>query len=223
MKLTPENEQDYLEEHPKILIYGQSGAGKTTFSCSFPNVVLLDLENGLGMNRIKMRVTVDSYNEIESFFSYVKKHSDEFETIVIDSLNELIEVVIRDVVLGFDMKRPYGDQLTQSDYGKIAREVNAFTRLLFNTFPEKTIILTCAEASIQYEDQQRTFSITGKVLSETLPRLMDIVGCVFTAKEKHLITVANSSFAYAKNRYGLTSKPFEPTYDAFIEIMERDE
>jgi hypothetical protein len=66
------------------------------------------------------------------------------------------------------------------------------------------LIWTCAETPLSYQDEQRQPSIVGKMLPATLPRLMDIVGCMYTAKDQHILTITSSSFAYAKNRYGIS-------------------
>jgi len=51
---------------------------------------------------------------------------------------------------------------------------------------------------------------------------MDIVGCVFTKGNDHLLTINNSSFAVAKNRYGVSASPFPSTYQDLINKISEE-
>lgn len=218
-----QNPEDYdnSTDNLKILIYGQSGSGKTTFCASDPNVMVVDLERGLGKNK-PFRTIIEDFSDFDKFISqmlrdeFIKK----FDTVAIDSLNELIEIVIRDVVLKLEVKRIYNDQLTQGDYGLIAREVNKLVRRLINELgPLYNLIFTCAENPISYEGEQKTLSLVGKVLPTTLPRLMDIVGCAFTKGDNHYLTIANSSFAFGKNRFGVGPQPINLSFQSLLESI----
>lgn len=221
MKITPINELENIEEYYKILLYGQSGSGKTTFACDFPKCILVDLEKGRGINYPDLHVTVDSFQELKKFIEMVisSEKFSPYETLIIDSLNEMIEMIIRDVVLGYEAKRPYDDQLTMSDYGKINREVMLFLRNIFDNLSHKmNIIITCGEQPLKYQDEQRQPQMIGNVLPVSIPRLMDFVICTFTEKDNHYLSMANTSRAYAKNRIrisgnngiaGLTYNHFE--------------
>jgi predicted GTPase len=60
-----EEQQVDRDEYVKCLIYGQSGAGKTTFSCTFPNTILIDFEKGKGKNKPALQVIIEEYTELE--------------------------------------------------------------------------------------------------------------------------------------------------------------
>lgn len=230
MRLIHENELDDREEYIKMLLYGQSGSGKTTFACSWPNVVLIDLERGRGRNKPKLTVEIEKYSELNVLITHLKDNPDyynNYETVVIDSLNEMIELVISDIVLGYELKsgRPYDDQLTQSDYGKINREIMKLVRTMIRDLSGiYNLIFICGENQQSYQDEQKQLALLGKVLPINLPRLMDIVACSFTQKEQHIITISNTSFAYAKNRYGVSGKDgfIKPSYDNLINVISEE-
>ena len=218
MKIESPDQYQQSIDNLKCLFYGQSGAGKTTLACSFPNPLIIDLEGGLGKNR-PYRVLLDEYKDLDTLISTLQdeKYFNAFDTIVIDSLNELIEVLVRDEILAYQTKRIYDDQLTQGDYGKIGRDIGKLVRkMMAELSPYYNLVFLCAENPLSYEGEQRSYNMTGKMLPAILPRLMDIVGCVFTKGNDHLLTINNSSFAIGKNRYGVPATPFACNYDELL-------
>lgn len=229
MKIQTPNQYEDEINNLKCIFYGQSGSGKTTLLSSFPEPLVIDLEGGLGKNR-PTRLIIENYADFEVLIDKLKTETftSRFQTIGIDSLNELIEVLIRDEILTYDTKRIYNDQLTQGDYGKIARDIGKLIRrFILELSPFYHLVFTCAENQISYEGEQRTLSIVGKVLPVMLPRLMDIVGCVFTKGNDHYMTIGNSSFALGKNRYGVSSTPFKISkndgYDQLVNTISDKE
>lgn len=221
MRIENPDQYDGNTEYVKMIIFGQSGSGKTTFCSNAGKSMVVDLEKGLGKNR-PHRTVIEEYTDFEKFIQLMKgeKYTSFFDTVAIDSLNELVEIVIRDVVLSLEVKRIYNDQLTQGDYGLIAREVNKLVRKLINELgPFYHLIFTCAENPTSYEGEQKNLSLVGKVLPTTLPRIMDIVGCAFTKGNEHFLTVGNSSFAFGKNRYGLSPNPLPLNFDHLINLI----
>ena len=80
----------------KVLIYGESGSGKTTFSLSFPKVIAIDSENGMGFYRknpnLKYILNTTSVKETEEALEEVEEDLiDEISTLVIDSETKLYE------------------------------------------------------------------------------------------------------------------------------------
>jgi hypothetical protein len=225
MKILTESQQSDSNDYLKILLYGQSGSGKTTFACNFPNAVLFDFERGRGKNKVALQLIPDKWQEIEEFINRLENDErfiNSYETVIFDSLNEMIDFITEDVVLGYDAKRQYGDQLTLTDYGKINREIMKFIRSTIKRLGDKYhLIFICAENPITYQDEQRQPSLLGKVLPVSVPRLMDIVGCTFLQKETHYLSIASTSFAYAKNRYGISGNKgiLKPNYSSLIELI----
>lgn len=224
MKIQAPSQYETEVGNLKCIFYGQTGAGKTTLASSFPSPLIIDLEGGLGKNR-PYRATIEKYSEIEELVQALKTQSfkDKFKTVCIDSLNELVEILIRDEVLTYETKRLYSDQLTQGDYGKIGRDIPRLIRkMIYELGDHYHLIFLCAENQISYEGEQRSISVVGKMILEQVPRLMDIVGCVFTKGNDHLLTINNSSFAIGKNRYGVSAAPFKFDKDnGFEKLLEK--
>src|SRR4249919_3309088 len=131
-----------LDKGWKILVYGDSGSGKTYFAGTFPDPLFLDLEDGMrSLLQLKRNIkrypknpsqNITTLDEVKNFYQIVKKMSPEtapFKTIVIDSLNELQILVLDNSIKTTQTTRIYDDQPTQGDYGKLARDMQTLVRL----------------------------------------------------------------------------------------------
>jgi RecA-family ATPase len=86
---------------PKMVIYGESGVGKTWFALEFPNVYFIDCESGATRSHYMERLTKsggaylgtdDGSNEFETIIEQVKALSTEkhnYKTLVIDSITKV--------------------------------------------------------------------------------------------------------------------------------------
>lgn len=212
----------------KILLYGASGSGKTSFSATFPRPLFLDLEGGLRSTvRIKPVLrypsdpnrVVSSFTSVRKFLKIVKETKEpNFDTIVVDSLNELQLLITKNVVSEFDATRMYEDQLTYSDYGKIGRDfiktIRDFISLPYN------IVFTAIETPREYEDQQVYPKFVGKMVWPDLQRIIEMIGyCKVVGKGDKLQHVVNFELAethIAKSRVELINTQFPNDYDSLI-------
>jgi hypothetical protein len=70
----------------KVLLYGQSGVGKTTFATKFPDPLFVDTEGGT-RNFDVARVIPESWKDLEDIVKEVNAKPDICGTLVIDSLD----------------------------------------------------------------------------------------------------------------------------------------
>lgn len=209
-----------------VLVYGGSGTGKTWFAGTWPKPLFLDLEGGLhSITHMKpMRFpkdsgkTVQRFEEISQFYKLAKAAlvapNCPFQTIVIDSLNELQQMVLNHVVEDFSANRLYDDQPTQADYGKALRDFIKIFRL-FLKLPCHVLFLA-TDLPKQYPEEQSFPNFIGRKTAPEVMRLVDAIGFTYTTKSsgdtgeiKYLISFANTPDHIGKDRLGIgsASKP----------------
>lgn len=81
----------------KVLAYGGTGVGKSTFGLSFPKVAAIDSESGLSRyennpNIISIANT-SSVDDLETAISEVEENIDELETFIIDSETKIYDTM----------------------------------------------------------------------------------------------------------------------------------
>lgn len=81
-------------EDDRVIIYGPSGAGKTTMACTFPSPVLLRVEDGArGVDVPTWPQVFTSLNGVIGAVTDLIKEEHEFKTLIIDSLDWLEPLV----------------------------------------------------------------------------------------------------------------------------------
>ena len=103
--------KDIAVQGVKILVYGQSGAGKTTLNKSLRNPLVISAEAGL----LSLHGTdipylmVNTIEELYEAYSFVLEHLGEYETICLDSISEIAEVVLSaEKKVSKDPRQAYG-------------------------------------------------------------------------------------------------------------------
>lgn len=213
----------------KMLLYGPSGVGKTRMSATFPRPLFLDLEDGLRTTvRVKPvlrypadpRQQIASLDQVKTFYSLVKRDPNpQYETIVIDSLNELQLLVMKNVLSRFDANRQYEDQPTMADYGKVIRDFTSIIRL-FLKLPYH-IIFTAVETPREYPEQQVFPQFIGKKTGPDVQRMMEMIGYCHVVngsggESRHVVSFHQSPLWVAKDRFGVASPEIPNTYEALV-------
>lgn len=78
---------------PRVVLYGTSGIGKTTFAASCPSPVFLCVEDGLGQLEVDHFPIVTSFEELMGNLSQLLKEEHQYQTVVIDSLDWLEHLI----------------------------------------------------------------------------------------------------------------------------------
>jgi hypothetical protein len=183
-----------LEEHEglfnldevKFLVYGESGSGKTVFASTWPDVVFLDIDKGMSsitrkVSRIPIVSTLkqtawESMTRAINFLERTDQHS--FKTVVIDSLNEMQVIAMNHVIEKFpEVRRPYKNLASQSDYGKMLDDFDKEVRRLRGL--PLHIVFICQVAPQQYETDVVQPQLVGKHSSRNVARMMDVIGYLY--------------------------------------------
>jgi hypothetical protein len=216
----------------KMLLYGVSGTGKTTFAATFPRPLFLDLESGL---RSTLRVKpvlrypanpdedVKNYQQVVDFYQLVRSAvNPQFDTIVIDSLNELQVLVTHNVVTRFTgVRRQYDDQLTMADYGKANRDFMKVIRL-FLKLPYHVVFTAIASQREPGDEETQVFpKFVGKQVGPDLQRMMDMIGYCHAKRmpdgsSQHYVSFHITPQYVAKDRMGIVNRDIPNNFDSLI-------
>lgn len=147
--------------HPKIhntgelpayvnqLIYGPSGAGKTTYLGTAPRLLLIDVEQGttaLAAQGVAVDVwTVTEFEEIWEVYQYLREHPEEYDSVGIDSYTDLCAKCLESVVDEAEERdsRRLTDVAELRDHGRVTIKMAKVLRR-FRDLPINLIII-CTE------------------------------------------------------------------------------
>jgi phage nucleotide-binding protein len=80
----------------KLLVHGVAGAGKTTLIATLPKPLVLSAEAGLlsiADSDIPF-IDINTLDDLKEAYAYALEHKDEYESICLDSISEIGEVVL---------------------------------------------------------------------------------------------------------------------------------
>lgn len=161
----------------KFLVYGDSGAGKTVFSSTWPKPIFLDIDKGMAsVTRQVHRKKIDNWDQLDAaILTLVMNDGYGFETIVVDSLNELQAICMANVLKKYpNIRRSYNSLASQADYGKMLSDFDKTVRVL-RSIPVNVVFIAQV-APREYETDQVQPQLIGKSTSRNLARMMDVIG-----------------------------------------------
>jgi hypothetical protein len=222
----------------KILVYGDSGSGKTYFAGTFPDPLFLDLEDGMrSLLQLKRNIkrypknpaqNITSLDEVRAFYQIVKNIKPDvapFKTIVVDSLNELQILVLENSIKTTQTTRIYDDQPTQGDYGKLARDMQTLVRM-FLKLPYNIVFIAGAKER-DYPEEKILPAFLGKKTGPDVRRIIEQVGFCYTkqaSKEQpaeHVVAFGDNPAFIAKDRTGKLARAIPNTYEAMMSVVNR--
>jgi hypothetical protein len=196
----------------KILLYGRSGVGKTRLSASAPAPVIFSAESGL----LSLRQNNLPYSQINSYqdlvdayyWSVQSQEAQQFGTVVLDSISEIAEVILKDARKNHkDPRKAYGDVLDQT--------INMVR--LFRDIPYKNVVIIAKE---EWQKDEQTGIMQygpmfpGSKLGPQMPYFFDevfryIVGTDPTTKQEWAALQTRADMqSVAKDRSGVL-QPYE--------------
>lgn len=150
------------EAQIRAIIWGNPGAGKTTFGLTFPNPLVIDTDKGLEGDAVAdpdlpgEDWEPENYADINTFYFWVKSKLDDkhYDTIVIDSLpslyNFLLHEAIRVGTKGKSLTQIDAAAASQPHYGQVQRAIEQLLTKL--TMLGKHVVIT---AGIRQPDLEK--------------------------------------------------------------------
>lgn len=156
----------------KMVVYGQSGAGKTTLVRSLPSPIILSAESGLlSIQSADLPyIEINSLQDIYEAYKWLTSSDDskEYQSVALDSISEVAEVVLSaELKAHKDGRQAYGE--TNSKMADIIRA--------FRDLPGRHVYMTAKVEKMQDEMGKILYgpSMPGKTLTQQLPYFFDEV------------------------------------------------
>jgi phage nucleotide-binding protein len=216
-----------------LLVYGQGGVGKTTFSATAPKPIIADCENGskyFGLRGIKVDVAqIESWADIQEFYKVAK--DSEYETIVVDPIGELMEKLKVFLVNSKEKKWvQYDGSLTIAGWGEMKERMRLFIKAIRDINKHLIIVAHVEEKEDDNKLVKRPKIMTK--MSEELIALVDVVGFMETVRvqdkggemiDKRIIRVQPSDKYESKDRTGQLGAIIEPDFQKIINACQGNE
>jgi len=204
----------------KVMVYGKSGTGKTTFATTFPKPYIFDFDNGMLSQRGK-DIPYDVYGK-EDWLKFESKLSEfekdcPFETLVIDSVTTMEEYLLDHLIELTRKPRP-----TQLEWGQLVLDLaDVFLRI--NKFKVNVLVVAHEEMvqdGLTGEVITRPL-IYGKKLPVQLPLFFDEIYRAQTSRDDkgksvyQILTTADTRYI-AKSRLACLEPVEVPDYKVII-------
>jgi len=171
MAIKLKNTSDVHTNGIKILVYGHAGAGKTTLATTMPKPVIISAEGGLlSIKESNIPyIEVSSMEDLKEAYSWLTSPEGQvFESVILDSLSEIGEVVlIHEKSINKDGRAAYGE---------MAAQMTALIRA-FRDLPGKNVLMTAKVEKTADESGRLLYapSMPGAKLGQQLPYFFDLV------------------------------------------------
>ncbi len=162
----------YASDSVKILVHGQSGVGKTTLIGSLPNPVVISAEGGLlALADLEIPyLNVTNMTELNEAYEWLlnSKEADQFQSVAIDSISEIAEVVLN------TEKKLTKDP--RQAYGALQEQMTDLIRA-FRDLPRKHVYMSAKTEKATDENGRILYSpsMPGNKLGQMLPYFFDEV------------------------------------------------
>lgn len=175
---------EFDPDNVKMLVYGESGTGKTRLASTFPNVVFADIDKGMSSVTEQVDVVpIDEFKQLEALYQFLKQGDHDYDTVVIDTLNEMQRIAMHATVADFpSIRRSYEDLPSMSDYGKMLHDMVELTRK-FVHLPMRVVLLAQV-VSRQFDTDVLQPQLIGKNTSREICRKMDVIGYIYKSEHE---------------------------------------
>lgn len=218
MAIKVKSTKDISANGANIVIYGNSGIGKTTLLSHLKNVIVLSADKGLlSLSRFDIPyIEINNMDDINDAYEFVKES--DYDHVALDSLTEMAEVALFKYQSDLD-KAGKGKDKRQA-YGILAPAFGVMIRK-FRDIKGKNSIFIAKTKNIYDEDDMLIGyepMMPGKVLPHGLPYLTDEVFAYVMDRKKQRFFITSAQRKYpAKDRSGnLEEKEYDPNLNDII-------
>lgn len=165
----------------KVLVYGDSGAGKTRLCGTAPAPIILSAESGLlVLRKIQIPVLqIDTVKDLQDAYAFCSgsREAAQFQTVCLDSISEIAERVLG------NLKRQYKDP--RQAYGEVIEQVTQVVRA-FRDLPGKHVYFAAKMEPVKDASGITRFapSMPGSKLGNDLPYFFDEVFRLGVSKDQ---------------------------------------
>lgn len=215
MAIKIQNTKDFEVDAVKCVVYGHAGSGKTRLAASAPSPLIISAESGLLSltDRHVDYIEIKSLKEWDEVYRFVKTSADaaKYDTICLDSLSEIAEVLVAELKPNFKDGRQAYMALSDAMMPMLRK---------FRDLPEKHTLFTSKMVTIQDEESGRVtdeLMLPGKVLPAQVPYLVDELFFLgLNKKKENTLFTAPNRRSFAKDRSGALLAEEVPDMTAII-------
>ena len=212
MAIKIQSTNDIAIDSVKCVVYGGAGTGKTRLCASAPSPIIISAESGLlSLADVKCDyIEISSMEELNEAYRFLKDNHD-YQTVCLDSLSEIAEVIIQKIKP--DFKDP------RQAYGALADLMMPMLRR-FRDLKGKHTVFTAKLISVQDDTSgiiTEEIMMPGRVLGAQIPYMVDeLFKLKVDRKNVSKLQTTPDRVSFAKDRSGALLAEEAPDMTAII-------
>lgn len=202
-----------VDHFVKALVYGASWVGKTVFWGTAPKPIFASAENGLLSlwNKEIPFVDIRTIKDLEDLLEYLKTNENGYETVIIDSITEINEIIKSEI------EKKTGKTMQLQDWWVLSKKIRALLSEFKNL---KMHVLLIAQEQIERDGDVVTKvlpSLNGRSATE-IASVMDVVWYVFVDKawQRH-ITTSTDARLITKDRTNCIGNDTDVDFNVWVQ------
>ncbi len=201
----------------KTVVYGGAGVGKTRLCATAPKPLIISAESGLlSLADVDCDyIEIDNLRDLDEAYRYVLKSDHSYETVCLDSLSEICEVLLEKILPDHKDGR--------QAYAELSRSVLPMLRK-FRDLKGMHTVFTSKLKVVQDEDTGKVTEellIPGAVLPAQIPYMVDEFFCLRTDRKGNtVLQTSPDRTRFAKDRSGaLPKEMLDPNMTTVIDLI----
>ncbi len=219
MAIKIQKTSDIENQGVKCVVYGGAGVGKTRLCATAPKPIIISAESGLlSLTEVDVPyIEIKTLEQLDEAYRYLKA-CDDYETICLDSLSEICEVLVENILP--TVKDP------RQAYGELAKAVMPMLRK-FRDIKGKNTVFTSKLITIKDEETGKVTEelfLPGQVLPNQVPYMVDELFCLqVDRKGNQILQTTPDRTRFCKDRSGALKQIEESPNltEIFKKIMEK--